>query len=954
MGKTLILIDGHALAFRQYYALERTNMQTSDGTPTWAVYGFFKAIFDLLKNPDLSPDAIAVAFDVSHRTFRTEKYEDYKCNREAMPVPMKSQMDLINEGLEAFGIPVYTKEGYEADDVIGTISKEACELGHKVLILTGDQDAFQLIDKEGCVKVILPSKGELIEYDWDKVHEKLGVYPNQVIDYKALRGDVSDCIPGIKGIGEKTAQKLLAEHYTLEEVLSHSSQITQKSLREKLENGVEQAKLSQYLATIVRDLDVNFDFEKTKVELPDISAVTAFLKNMQFYSFIKNIDEILYSFKKDGEKPNILSKNETTLSPQAPAGGQLGLFTHAIQAEINKNDDIKYSKKLVTDSFDFENLCSALKNKTCIAFEIEAEVLSPVKSIITGINIGFSDKMTAKDNVKFTDEELEIKTFYIPLTHSMLTKQLAYKDVIDELKNIIEDENIKKITFDLKRQYNILRNNNIDLKGCIFDIMLASYVKDSARNHDLEIQAMERIDHSVIPFAPYEKDKKKRISLKDAAHDNILEYTADRISTIINLTKFWISSLDEEELKIVYNIEVPLSVVLADMEFNGVSIDTAYLNSLSESMTQKLVVLEKKIFEIAEESFNINSPRQVADILFNKLGYKGKKKRGKNQNSTSAEVLETLAEEYEIARFILEYRKYAKLKSTYTDALPALVDTVDKRIHTTYNQTVTTTGRLSSSNPNLQNIPTRTEEGNQIRKAFVPQDRENYLILSADYSQIELRLLAHISGDTHLIKAFNSGKDVHTITASKVFEVPIENVTKEMRYKSKAVNFGIIYGQSKYGLAKALGITKEQAEDFINKYFKTYPMVKAYMEATIMDAEKNGYVKTIFGRKRDLSKELNSSNAMVREFAKRAAINHPMQGTAADLMKIAMISFEKNLKENKLNSKMIMQVHDELVVEVKKDELELVKKLVLEAMELNQPFDVPLVVDVNVGETWEE
>ncbi len=955
MGKTLILIDGHALAFRQYYALERTNMQTSDGTPTWAVYGFFKAIFDLLKNPDLNPDAIAVAFDVSHRTFRTEKYEDYKCNREAMPVPMKSQMELINEGLEAFGIPVYTKEGYEADDVIGTISKEACELGHKVLILTGDQDAFQLIDKDGCVKVILPSKGELVEYDWNKVHEKLGIYPDQVIDYKALRGDVSDCIPGIKGIGEKTAQKLLAEHYTLQEVLAHSAEISQKSLREKIENGVEQAKLSQYLATIVRDLDVNFDFEKTKVELPEISAVTAFLKNMQFYSFIKNIDEILYSFTKDGEKPKILTETETALSTVPSAPGQLGLFTQAIQAEINKNDDTKYSKRLITDNEDLDDLFMTLKKRSCIAFEIEAEVLSAVKSIITGINIGFSDKMTADNALKFeSDEELEIKTFYIPLLHSSLTKQLPYKLVIDKLKEIFEDENIKKITYDLKRQYNILRNYNVDLKSCIFDVMLASYVKDPTRNHELDIQAMERIDHSVVPFAPYEKDKKKQIHFKDAVLDNILSYTADRISTIVNLTKFWNSSLDAEELKIVYDIEVPLAIVLADMEFNGVSIDTKYLSSLSYSMTQKLFVLEKKIFEIAQESFNINSPRQVADILFNKLGYKGKKKRGKNQNSTSAEVLEILAEEYEIARYILEYRKYAKLKSTYTDALPALVDVVDKRIHTTYNQTVTTTGRLSSSNPNLQNIPVRTEEGNQIRKAFVPKDRENYLILSADYSQIELRLLAHISGDTHLIKAFNSGEDIHTITASKVFEVPVEKVTKEMRYKAKAVNFGIIYGQSKYGLAKALGITKDVAEDFINKYFKTYPMVKAYMEAIVMETEKNGYVQTLFGRKRDLTKELNSSNAMVREFAKRAAINHPMQGTAADLMKIAMISFEKNLKDNGLKSKMIMQVHDELVVEVKKDELELVKKLVTEAMELNRPFEVPLVVDVNIGETWEE
>ena len=390
------------------------------------------------------------------------------------------------------------------------------------------------------------------------------------------------------------------------------------------------------------------------------------------------------------------------------------------------------------------------------------------------------------------------------------------------------------------------------------------------------------------------------------------------------------------------------------MEYDGVSIDEKYLNDLTAFMNAELAKIEGKVYELAGVPFNINSPRQVGETLFDKMGIKSRKKRGKATYSTSAAVLEELAEDYEIAKLILDYRKYSKLKSTYTEALPALIERKDNRIHTTYNQTVTATGRLSSSNPNLQNIPVRTAEGNKIRNAFAPKDKENYLILSADYSQIELRLLAHITVDKHLSEAFNSGIDVHTLTASKVFEVPVEEVTKEMRYKAKAVNFGIIYGQSKYGLAKALGISNKEAEEFISKYFATYPRVKAYMEGTILEAEKKGYVETIFGRKRYLETELASSNAMIREFGKRAAINQPMQGTAADLMKIAMIEFSKKLKENNLKSKMIIQVHDELVVEVLKSELDEVTKLVKMAMELNQPLSVPLVVDVNVGESWKE
>ena len=952
-SKTLILIDGHALAFRQYYALERTNMKTKDGTPTWAVYGFFKAIFDLLKNENLHPDAIGVAFDVSHHTFRTEQYVEYKANREAMPDPMRVQMGLIYEGLKAFNIPIYTKEGFEADDVIGTISRRACELGHKVYILTGDQDSFQLIRQDGCIKVIIPSKGLLTEYDWNKVYDKLGVFPNQVIDYKALRGDTSDNIPGIKGIGEKTAVKLLSEFQTVDNVLASADKITQKSLKEKIENGVEIAKLSKFLATIVQDVDISFDFNSTKIELPDIAKVTEFLRSMQFYSFLKNIEYILKLFAKDIEIPEIETQTIKNDTPKVEisqnTNGQLGLFAQAVQAEVNKTD-IEYNSKIITDSQDLCELIDILSGKKVISFKLLADFQNAVNFKIYGIALGFRDDISYDKNKLVTlSDSMPAQTFYIPILHN-LSKQLDLKFVLAKLKPILENNDIKKLTHDVKIEECMLNFFDIDFSGVVFDTMLASYIKDSNANSDFDIQCMEQINH----ILPTIVSNTKKSSLADNDVDTMKNYSGDVMASLFELTLYWVKLLEDKEYEILTDIEIPLAYVLAQMESNGVSIDKKYLDELTNEFNTKTSAIASRIFELAGEEFNINSPKQVGNILFDKMQLKSKKKRGKAKNSTSAEVLTALADEYEIAKLILDYRKYAKLKSTYTEALPALVSPIDGRIHTSYNQTVTTTGRLSSSNPNLQNIPIRTEEGNKIRQAFVPSDRANYLIMSADYSQIELRLLAHVSEDEHLIEAFNSGIDVHTLTASKVFEVPIEEVTKEMRYKAKAVNFGIVYGQSKYGLAKALKITPAEAENFINKYFETYPKINEYMSKMVELVEKQGYVETIFGRRRYLDNEINSPNAMIREFAKRAAINHPMQGSASDLIKLAMIDFSKRLKDNNLKSKLIIQVHDELVIETAKDELEQVKSLVLESMELEQPLRVPLLIDVNVGESWKE
>ena len=889
--KTLILIDGHALAFRQYYALERTGMKNSENMPTWAVYGFFKAIFDLLAR--IKPDFIAVAFDVGRHTFRVEKYEEYKANREAMPDTLRCQIGTIVEGLQAFDIPIYTKEGFEADDVIGTISRIASEGGNNTLILTGDQDSFQLIDKEGTVKVLIPSKGELIEYDWNKVYEKLGVYPDQVIDYKGLRGDTSDNIPGIRGIGEKTAQKLLSRYPHLEELLADCDNIPENAVREKICTQKDIAILSKDLATIIRDVDIDFDLTKAKVYLPQMEKVSAFLRKMQFYTFIKNIDKILSSFNAD-EAP----KEETlSIFAQQPVNSgetvQQSLFTQAIKETV-EDTNVKYTK---VDS-NINDVINEIKKAERIGISYKAEKGE------------FSNIAISCDKNYFFDKE------YLP-----------------KLKEILEDINIKKVWYDAKSAYNICYNNDIYPQGLEYDILLASYVKDPNRKHTIDAQALDFLNHIM-------------------ANEQITEeYACDEAETLLKLYTYWKSNLDKDETKLVEEIEIPLTVVLAKMEHSGVAIDVHYLKELSDFMSEKLAELEDLIYQLAGEPFNINSPKQVAEVLFDKLELKSKKKKSR---STSAEILEELAEEYEICDYILQHRKYSKLKSTYTDALPALISKRDGRIHTTYNQALTVTGRLSSSNPNLQNIPIRTEEGNKIRAAFCAQDKENSLILSADYSQIELRLLAHVSCDENLIHAFTSGEDVHTMTASKVFGVGINEVTKDMRRKAKAVNFGIVYGQSRYGLAKSLGISNDEAQKFIDKYFEHYPKVKQYMTDKIMFVQENGYVETTMGRKRYLTAELMSPNYQIREFAQRAAINQPLQGTAADLIKMAMIEVEKQLEEKNLKTKMIMQVHDELVFEVPKYELETVKELVKTAMELGQPLKVPLELDIQYGPTWKE
>ena len=865
--KTLILIDGHALAFRMFFALERTNMQTTDHIPTWAVWGFFKAIFDLLadKKLNIKPNSIAVAFDVSKATFRLEKYPEYKANRLTMPDTLRTQLTLIQEGLRAFDIPIYTLEGYEGDDVIGTIARQAREKGHKTYILTGDRDSFQLCDDEGLTTVLIPSKGEIVKYNKQEVFERMEVYPNQIVDYKALCGDTSDNIPGIKGIGPKSASSLLAEYKTLDGVYENIDSISKKALKEKLVLGKEDAYLSQFLAKIIDDLDIKFDFDGACLTIPNKDIAKAFLQKMQFYSFVKNIDTLLAPFDTKNSCKNIVSFAPIEETPMQ----QLGLFAAVEQKE---------AKKINIVNNDYQN---TIKN---------------------GDKKGFL--------LDFIDDEF----CYIAHNDNVL------KTSIKEAEKLIKNPEIKKISYDVK-------NIKFEIAGIISDVQLSSYIKDSSRKHDLITQINECLE-----IVPDENDFYLLTSY------------------LLDLYEFYNKNLNEKELKLLNEVELPLAFVLKDIENTGVTLDIPYLKSIGDEIDIKVKNYEKLIYDEAGCTFNINSPKQVAEVLFDKLQIKPKKKGKSGNYSTNAKILDELALEYAIAANILEHRQLMKLKTTYIDALPKLVQK-DGKVHTHFNQIVTTTGRLSSSEPNLQNIPIKTEFSSRIRAGFVGEN-ENNVIMSADYSQVELRLLAHYSEDAGLIEAFCSDIDVHKVTASKIFNVSMDEVTKEMRRKAKTVNFGIVYGQTRYGLASTLGITPYEAQDLINKYFQTYPKISQYINETLECAQTNGWVETLYGRKRYLGAELNSRNANIREFATRAAINAPLQGTSADIIKMAMVDLHQKLKN--YESKIILQIHDELVLEVPKNEIEIIKPIVIKAMEMNQPLKVPLKVDVGCGKTWME
>jgi len=946
--KTLILIDGHALAYRQYFALQRTGMKTADNIPTWAVYGFMKALFDLLRK--VKPDAIAVSFDKGRDTFRVKEYPEYKANRQAMPDSLREQLMAITEGVKAFDIPIYEMSGFEADDIIGTIASRAKELGHKTLILTGDQDSFQLVDPERNVTVLIPSKGELVEYDRDKIHEKLGVYPENVIDLKGLQGDSSDNIPGVKGVGEKTAVKLINEYGTIEEIYNHLDDITSKSLKEKLETDHDMAIKSKHLATICREVPIDFDFEHTHMTLPDVDKVTAFMKKYQFNSLLKILPEVLTHCCMNGKE-----------EPKAEGGNgrvekQMQLNLKAALAKIEQSRIFKVIPQIIDTEEKFSEFLQKLGEQEVISFDTETTSIDVFNAKLVGLAFGWNPHIKmAEQEVSMEKEQPEnTVTYYIPVGHTE-GLQLNSGYVLDKLKPILENKDVKKVIQNAKYEMHILKGINIELNGVIMDTMLASYVKEPGFKHSLKQQAFIRLGYEMTQIEELIGKGKSQITMAETVIEEAALYACGDAKATIELAGYYSQNLTSEDKNVLYEIEEPLVPVLVDMERDGVSIDCDYLKGLSDELQSNIDKIETKVYEIAGEKFNLNSPKQVGEILFEKLQIppKGKVKT-KIGYSTSAKVLEALKDDHPIASLLLSHRHYAKLKSTYIDTLPRLVNPKTGRVHTNFNQTITTTGRLSSSDPNLQNIPIRTEIGNRIRAAFVPKDRENAIIMAADYSQIELRLLAHISGDEALLEAFKQGEDIHTATAARVFNVTPNEVTSDMRRAAKTVNFGIIYGQTSFGLSETLKITPGEAKEIIEKYFKTYPKIREYMDKTIELARKNGYVTTLYGRKRYFKEDLHSRIRTIKEFAERAAINSPLQGTAADMIKLAMIKLHHRLKSSDYKSQLILQVHDELVLEVPKNELEEIKQLIIECMELGQPLDVPLVIDIACGPSWLE
>ncbi len=989
-------------------------MRTSKKEPSWAVFGFFNAIFALLRT--IRPDGIAVSFDVGKVTFRNEMYDAYKANRESMPDDLKLQMGRIKEGVHALGIPIYELEGFEADDVIGTLSRQGKSQGIKVQILTGDQDSFQLVDDgtegQAPVEVLIPprnTKDGLKVYNRQAVFEKFGVYPEQVIDFKGLKGDPSDNIPGVPGIGDKTAAKLLAQFQTLENLYDHLMELPANKQREKLETFKDQAFLSQKLATIIQEAPVTLNMESCHLTIPDLGALIRFLEEMELRAFIQQAPTLLAPFL-NGQAPPAESavSSELNLMPQVvvetptdlnqsisvsvltsepandgeePEGGQLLLTALAkwtpdhqvITQEAVLNEFIQWIQTAGVFALDLETTGLDIFQSRIVGFSLsvipdasffqrfDRPACNPLglkdyPKTFSAVNL--SETKLAEAHLKFPYDQ--VKTAYVPVGHQDdSVVQLRLETVLHALKPVLQDARIVKVVHNLKFERNMLIQAGCPMQGLVLDTMLISYVFHAERRHGLKQLASDLLHHRMQEITELIGTGKKEISFDKVPVQDAAPYAASDAQATLELLHYFLKQHPQSRYPdlwtLFYEVENPLANVLAEMEKSGVTLDKDYLKTLSVDLESKLKLLEQTVYQLAGVEFNLNSPKQVGEVLFDKLGIKPTKKTAsKTAYSTDAKVLETLAEEHEVVRKLLEYRQLFKLQSTYIDNFPELINPVTKRVHTSLNQTVAATGRLSSSNPNLQNIPIRTDIGRKIRQAFVPEDRDGSFLMSADYSQIELRLVAHFSEDPNLVQAFQNGADVHAATASLVFGVPLDEVTKEQRYRAKTVNFGVIYGQSAHTLSQQLKITHYEAQQFIDKYFQTYAHVKALIERIKGEAHQTGKVSTICHRVRDLSDLLNNKNRSMREFGERAAFNTPLQGSAADLMKVAMIRLSNRFQQEGLKTRMILQVHDELVLEGPKAEEPVVRHWVEWAMALDQPLKVPLVVDIHVGPSWME
>ncbi|MFY9444717.1 MAG: DNA polymerase I [Flavobacteriaceae bacterium] len=936
--KRLFLLDAYALIFRGYYALIKNPRINSKGEDTSAIMGFMNSLFDVIKREQ--PDHLAVCFDKGGSSERTELFPAYKANRLETPDAIRLAVPYIQEILRAMHIPVVVLEGLEADDIIGTLAKQAEKEDYQVFMVTPDKDFGQLVSEN--IFMYRPARmGNGIEiWGIPEIQKRFGVErPEQVIDYLGMMGDASDNIPGLPGVGEKTAKKFLTDFGSMENLLANTDQLKGK-MKEKVSENAALGLLSKKLATINIHCDVTFNAAAYELSTPDSEKVQAIFEKLEFRRLTEQFLRLFFAPK---ETPNNPEANSQKKAEATSAGsGQFGLFdtaensTDGVQIFSSRKtiNEVSHHYQLVSPGLGMKLFTQKLLQQPQVCFDTETTSLDPLEANLVGLAFSWEAH----------------KGFYISLPED----QEETSEILSELKAFFQHEGIEKVGQNLKYDLKVLHRYGIEVKGPCFDTMLAHYLINPDMRHNLSVLSETYLNYTPIAIETLIGKGKQKISMREVALDQQVAYAVEDADLCFQLAqqfKTELAAAGNESLFV--DMEAPLLRVLAGMELEGINLDVAFLNELSVTLDKDILQLEKDIYEAAGETFNIASPKQLGDILFGKMQLVEKPKKTKTgQYSTAEDVLSYLAKEHKIIADVLAYRGLAKLKSTYVDALPLQVSAQTGRVHTDYMQTVAATGRLSSNNPNLQNIPIRTERGKQIRKAFIPRDQE-HLLLAADYSQIELRIIAALSEEDNMIAAFKEGADIHAATAAKVFNVPLESVSREQRSHAKTVNFGIIYGVSAFGLSNQTDLSRAESKALIDTYYESYPKLKAYMNSQVNFARENGYVETVLGRRRYL-KDINANNAIVRGAAERNAVNAPIQGSAADIIKLAMIAVQKALDDQKLRTKMLLQVHDELVFDVYKPELEQVKALVKSAMENAFTLTVPLDVELGVGENWLE
>lgn len=935
--KRLFLLDAYALIFRGYYAFIKNPRINSKGFNTSAIMGFTNSLFDVIRRE--KPDHLAVCFDKDGSEARTEMFSDYKANRDETPEPIRESIPVIQEILRAMHIPVVECAGMEADDIIGTLAKQAEKENYKVYMVTPDKDFAQLVSEN--IFMYRPARmGNGIEiWGIPEVQKKFEVErPEQVIDFLGMMGDSVDNIPGLPGVGEKTAKKFLKKYGSMEGLLANTDDLKGK-MKEKVIENADLGRLSKKLATIFIDCDVKFHAEDYELSMPDGDKVQEIFEDLEFRR-LKDQFLKLFSGEEESTPTQVSNSPSAKQNAQTAGAGQFSLFggdgeeIERTSSRTNLADTPHFYQLLETEMAQklfFERL---LMQKS-VCFDTETTGLNPLDAELVGIAFSWESG----------------KGYYLPFPEEREKAQ----ELIEKIRPFFENESIEKIGQNLKYDIKVLDKYNIEVKSPIFDTMIAHYLINPDMRHNMDVLAETYLNYTPQPITELiGKKGKNQKSMRDVDLKSQTEYGVEDADITFQLKTLFEKELEDANTRKLFNeIEIPLVEVLADMELEGINLDENYLQSLSEALTNDIKDLETKIYEAAGEEFLISSPKQLGIILFEQLKLSKKPKKTKTgQYSTSEDVLSVLAEENPIVQHVLDYRGLVKLQNTYVDALPNQVEKTTGRVHTEYIQTIAATGRLSSNNPNLQNIPIRTERGRQVRKAFVPRD-ENFVLLAADYSQIELRIIAALSDEENMINAFKEGEDIHASTAAKVFNVPLEEVTRDQRSNAKTVNFGIIYGVSAFGLSNQTSLSRSEAKDLIDTYYKTYPKLSSYISDQVEFARQNGYVSTVLGRRRYL-KDINSRNQVVRGAAERNAVNAPIQGSAADIIKLAMINIHNKLKAGNYKTRMLLQVHDELVFDAHKEELEEMKTMIRTEMENAYKLQVPLDVEIGIGQNWLE